>query len=199
MKRFHQLLSGLTIIAVIAALVLQVAPGALAAPQASGLTISQGTPATPAGNGAGKNLWQHVPGTQAPAHANAQPAIKPKRFESYTLNRRRHGTRCSPPPLTRTARPRARTRSCCRCRTPSASLKISRSRSRRSWSPGWPRSTRRSRPTADAASMIPRPRSVSTSPRLVSTPRFGRPREHGTSTRITISMIASTSATTGGI
>lgn len=69
MKQLHRLLSGLTIIAIIAALVLQVAPGALAV------------------NGSGKDLWQHVVGTPPPARAGAKPVVNPRRFGAYRLNR----------------------------------------------------------------------------------------------------------------
>ncbi len=69
MRQLHLLLSGLTIIAIIAAIGLQVAPGALAA------------------DGSGKDLWQKVAGTPRPARAGAQPAVKPLRFGSYKLNR----------------------------------------------------------------------------------------------------------------
>ena len=83
MKQFHKLLAGLTIIAVIAAFVLPAVPGALAALPAAVSAGAQGAP-----NGAGKDLWQHVPGTPSPARAGAQPAVKARRSESYTLSRR---------------------------------------------------------------------------------------------------------------
>ena len=76
MKKMHPLLSVLTVIAVIAALVLQAVPGALAAPPTAGPGAT------------GKELWQRVAGTPAPARAGAQPGIKAQRSNSYTLNRR---------------------------------------------------------------------------------------------------------------
>jgi hypothetical protein len=83
MKQMHSLLSVLTIIAVVAALVLSAVPGALAAPLAGVPALSQGAP-----NGSGKDLWQHAAGTPSPARAGAQPAIKARRVDTYTLNRR---------------------------------------------------------------------------------------------------------------
>ena len=87
MKQLRSLLSGLTIIAIIAALALQVAPGALALQAASEAYASQAAPEALAAIGSGENLWQPVSGTPAPARAGAQPEIKALRFNSYTLNR----------------------------------------------------------------------------------------------------------------
>ncbi|HSD83803.1 MAG TPA: M12 family metallo-peptidase, partial [Anaerolineae bacterium] len=78
MKQLRTLLSGLTVIAVIAALVLQVAPGAVAL---------QLTPEPLAQIGSGEDLWQQVAGTPLPARPGAQPEIKALRFASYRLNR----------------------------------------------------------------------------------------------------------------
>ena len=100
MKQLRVLLSGLTIIAIVAALVLQVTPGALALqPAAETLTsqaASQAVRQTAAVQAppravtivdSGKDLWQPVVGTPASAHSGAQPEIKPVRFAAYTLNR----------------------------------------------------------------------------------------------------------------
>ncbi len=92
MKPLRSLLSGLTIITIIVALALQVAPGAVAlqvatealAPQTVAM---QAAPGIVIATDSGKDLWQHVAGTPAPARAAAQPEIKPVRFASYTLNR----------------------------------------------------------------------------------------------------------------
>ena len=93
MKQIHRLLSSLTILALIAAFVLQAAPPALAAPPAAGPPISMCTSIAPADNaavaaaGSGMALWQPVAGIPAPARAGAQPAVSPALFSSYTLYR----------------------------------------------------------------------------------------------------------------
>jgi reprolysin-like metallo-peptidase family M12B/putative Ig domain-containing protein len=51
------------------------------------LFFGSGTPASAAGNGAGKELWQHVPGTPPPAHPGAKPDIAPGHFNGNRLNR----------------------------------------------------------------------------------------------------------------
>jgi hypothetical protein len=58
---------------------------ALAA-QAGGSQPLQATSAAPADE-VGKDLWQRVAGMPAPDRAGARPAIKPQRFDGYTLNR----------------------------------------------------------------------------------------------------------------
>ena len=87
MKQLRSLLSGLSIIAIIAALALQTVPGAVALQAVSGIAMSQGAAETLAATGSGENLWQPVSGTPRPARAGAQPEIKALRFGSYTLNR----------------------------------------------------------------------------------------------------------------
>ena len=96
MKQFRLLLSALTMIILIAALLLPTAPAVFAGPPApptDGSAALKCAPVTPAhgaagaANGQGKNLWQHVPGTPPPAKANAQPAVNPRHSVSYTLHR----------------------------------------------------------------------------------------------------------------
>ncbi len=49
--------------------------------------LTPGTPAAAAGNGLGRELWRHVPGTPPPARPETVPAVKPKSFQGYRLNR----------------------------------------------------------------------------------------------------------------
>jgi hypothetical protein len=51
------------------------------------LFFTPGSGAAAAGNGQGKELWKYVPGTPPPARAGAEPAVKPKKFKGYRLNR----------------------------------------------------------------------------------------------------------------
>ena len=125
MKQFRLLLSALTMIILIAALLLPTAPAVFAGPPApptDGSAALKCAPVTPAhgaagaANGQGKHLWQHVPGTPPPAKANAQPAVNPRHSVSYTLNRGGMHVLLATAP--QGARPGPdRSPWCCRCRT----------------------------------------------------------------------------------
>lgn len=78
MKSLRSLLSGLTILAIVMALALQVAPGANA---------SQVESEAQAQPGSGNALWRPLAGLPRPARANTQPEIKAVRFAAYTLDR----------------------------------------------------------------------------------------------------------------
>jgi hypothetical protein len=73
MKRLHPVLSGLAIIAIIAAFVPQL--------------LLPASPAFAANGGPGEDLWQHVAATTGPARVGAQPELKLRQFSAYTLNR----------------------------------------------------------------------------------------------------------------
>jgi hypothetical protein len=45
------------------------------------------TSTSAAGNGPGKDLWKHVPGTPPPARPGTKPEVKPKKFNGNRLNR----------------------------------------------------------------------------------------------------------------
>lgn len=44
-------------------------------------------PASAAGNGTGRDLWKHIPGTPPPARKNAKAEVKPNKFNGNRLNR----------------------------------------------------------------------------------------------------------------
>lgn len=78
MKPLRSLLSGLTVLAIVAALALQVTPRA-AAERSEAETLRSA--------GSGENLWSRLDGTLSLGRPNAQPEIKPVRFTPYTLDR----------------------------------------------------------------------------------------------------------------
>lgn len=51
------------------------------------LLVTPGVRVSAAGNGLGKELWKHVPGTPPPARQGAKPEVKPKKFNGNRLNR----------------------------------------------------------------------------------------------------------------
>jgi hypothetical protein len=51
------------------------------------LFVSPGSNAAAAGSAQGRELWKYVPGTPPPGRAGAEPAVKPKKFKGYRLNR----------------------------------------------------------------------------------------------------------------
>jgi hypothetical protein len=51
------------------------------------LIPAQAAITTAPGNGSGKNLWQHVTGTPPPDRKGAKPAVNPRHYGAYKLNR----------------------------------------------------------------------------------------------------------------